>query len=464
MTDPRAALPAVTTLLDDDAVAAAVAAHGHARTVAALRAALAEARAAVVTGDGDTADGDGEPAAPTSETVIAAALARLTDQDRRRLQPVINATGVLLHTNLGRAPLSGTAVQAIAGAAGPTNLELDLAQGERGGRGAVAHAALTRLTGADAALAVNNGAAALVLALTVLGHGREVVISRGELVEIGGSFRLPDIMASAGCHLREVGTTNRTRIDDYRAAIGPETGALLRVHPSNFRIDGFTARPTTSELSQLARQAGVAFIEDIGSGLLVRSKVARDEPVASQVVADGADLVIFSGDKLLGGPQAGILVGDAELVERCRRHPLARALRLDKLRMAALEATLASYERDALEELPAWALASVPVEELQSRAERLADRAAGIAAVATEAVLGGGSTPGNRLASVGLAVDGDAEQLAAALRRGDPPVVGRIVEDRLVLDLRSVPESQDEQLMAALAAAQGSAGARDATS
>lgn len=262
MTDPRAALPAVTTLLDDDAVAAAVATHGHARTVAALRAALAEARAAVVTGDGDTADGDGEPAAPTSETVIAAALARLTDQDRRRLQPVINATGVLLHTNLGRAPLSGAAVQALAGASGPTNLELDLAQGERGGRGAVAHAALTRLTGADAALAVNNGAAALVLALTVLGHGREVVISRGELVEIGGSFRLPDIMASAGCHLREVGTTNRTRIDDYRAAIGPETGALLRVHPSNFRIDGFTARPTTSELSQLARQAGVAFVEE----------------------------------------------------------------------------------------------------------------------------------------------------------------------------------------------------------
>jgi len=462
MTDPRAAIPAVTTLLDDDAVAAAVAQHGHARTVAALRAALAEARAAVVAGDGDTADGN-QPVTPTAQTVIAAALARLTDQDRRRLQPVINATGVLLHTNLGRAPLSDAAVQAIVDAAGPTNLELDLAQGERGGRGAVAHAALARLTGAHGALAVNNGAAALVLALTVLGHGREVVISRGELVEIGGSFRLPDIMASAGCHLREVGTTNRTRIDDYRAAIGPETGALLRVHPSNFRIDGFTARPTTSELSHVARQAGVPFIEDIGSGLLVRSEVAHDEPVASQVVADGADLVIFSGDKLLGGPQAGILVGDAELVERCRRHPLARALRLDKLRMAALEATLASYERDVLEELPAWAMASVPVEELQARAERLADPAAGIAVVATEAVLGGGSTPGNRLASVGLAVDGDAEQLAAALRGGDPPVVGRIVEDRLVLDLRSVPASQDEHLAAAITVARGSATARDAT-
>lgn len=445
MTDPRAALPAVTTLLDDPAVADAVATHGHARTVAALRAAIDAAREVASHGE----------SIPPAAGIVAEALSRLAGQERRRLRPVINATGVLLHTNLGRAPLSPAAVAAIADAAGPTNLELDLDRGDRGGRGAVVHDALARLTGAPAALVVNNGAAALVLALTVLGQDREVVISRGELVEIGGSFRLPDIMASAGCRLREVGTTNRTRLEDYRDAIGPDTGALLRVHPSNFRIDGFTARPSTSALAELARTHHLPLIEDIGSGLLRRSDAAPDEPVASEVVQAGADVVIFSGDKLLGGPQAGILAGDAGVIERCRRHPLARALRLDKLRMAALEATLASYERDAAHELPVWAAAHVPREQLCRRADDLAARIGHAEVVDTQAVLGGGSTPGNRLASVGVRLPGDADALAAALRQGDPPVVGRIVDDRVVLDLRSVPTERDADLAAAVAAALG---------
>jgi L-seryl-tRNA(Ser) seleniumtransferase len=439
VTDARARLPGVSTLLEVPEVVAAVRTDGHDTVVGALRTVLDEARATVGAG--------GEP--PSPDELVVAALARVARQRARRLRPVLNATGVLLHTNRGRAPLSAGALDAIAAAAGPTNLELDLDEGVRGGRGQVVHDALSRLTGAPAALVVNNGAAALVLALTVLGAGREVVISRGELVEIGGSFRLPDIMVSAGCRLREVGTTNRTRLEDYRDAIGDDTGAVLRVHPSNFRIEGFTARPTTAELAGLARHHDLPLLEDIGSGLLTAAPAAPGEPVAAQVLADGADVVVFSGDKLLGGPQAGVLAGDAALVDRFRRHPLARAFRVDKLRLAALEATLDSYERGAHEELPIWALAAETPEVLRERAERLA-AASGGTVIATEAAIGGGSAPGTHLPSCGVALPGDPEDLARRLRSGDPPVVARIVDDQVVVDLRSVPASQDAALGEAL--------------
>ena len=442
MSDPRAQLPGVSALLEVDEVAEVVRSDGHRVVADAVRGVLERARAMVGEG-GDV---------PSTDQLVAEALARVAQQRNRRLRPVVNATGVLLHTNLGRAPLSATAIEAVVAAAGPTNLELDLATGERGGRGQVAHDALARLTGAPAALAVNNGAAALVLALTVFGAGREVLISRGEMVEIGGSFRLPEIMATAGCVLREVGTTNRTRVDDYRQAIVETTGALLRVHPSNYRIEGFTQRPTTVELAELAGAHGVAFIEDIGSGLLDGWPAGPEEPVAAQVLKDGAGLVVFSGDKLLGGPQAGILAGDAELVERCRRHPLARALRLDKLRLAALEATLAEYERGTREELPVWAMEVQDLEGLRERAEELA-AATGGEVVPTEAVLGGGAAPGSRLASWGVVLAGDAEGLARRLRTGSPPVVARIVDDQVIVDLRSVPVELDEQLTAAVQAA-----------
>lgn len=442
--DPRADLPGLTALLQRPEVTRTAATAGHDRVVDALRQALAEARDAVAAG----------AAAPGPEVIAAEAVAAIERRTNRGLRPVLNATGVLLHTNLGRAPLSAAALAAITAAAGPTNLEVDLADGRRGGRGRVAHDALARLTGAEAALAVNNGAAALVLALHVFGRDREVIISRGELVEIGGSFRLPDIMEAAGCRLREVGTTNRTHLDDYRRAVTAETGAILRVHPSNFRQDGFVHRPSTGEIAEVARTAGVPFIDDIGSGLLRPHPAAADEPVADEAISLGADLVLFSGDKLLGGPQAGIVVGRHDLVERCRRAPLARALRLDKLRLAALEASVAAHERDAREDLPVWAMATADLDGLRSRAERIAAGCDGTP-VETEAVLGGGSTPGGRLPSWGVALPGPADDIAARLRTGDPGVVARILDDRVVVDLRSVPVDQDDVLLSALRTATG---------
>jgi L-seryl-tRNA(Ser) seleniumtransferase len=442
VTDPRAGLPGLTGLLQLPAVVATIRAVGHAPMVEALREVLAEARDAVARGG----------AVPAGDQLAAAAIARVERRSARGLRPVINATGVLLHTNLGRAPLSEAAIEAIAAAAGPTDLEVDLVTGERGGRGAVAQEALARLTGAPAALVVNNGAAALVLALTAIARDREVVISRGELVEIGGSFRLPDIMETAGCRLREIGTTNRTHLEDYRRAIGEDTGAILRVHPSNYRIDGFVHRPGTDEIAEVARAAGMPFLDDIGSGLLRPDPSAPDEPVAADAIAQGADLVIFSGDKLLGGPQAGILVGDEELIARCRRAPLARALRLDKLRMAALEATLAAYDRDAGDELPVWAMARTDPQALRGRADTVVASTGG-RVVATEAVLGGGSAPGGRLPSWGVELPGPPDALALRLRSGDPAVVVRITDDRVVVDLRSVPPDRDEALTHAILAA-----------
>ena len=437
--DPRAGLPSLTALLERTEVAEAIEAHGREPVLDALRDTLAAAR--------DRAAGAG--AVPAAADVVADALDRLAAEDQRSLRPVINATGVILHTNLGRAQLSPGAVDAVVRAAGATNLEVDLASGERGGRAQVVRTSLARLCGAQAALVVNNGAAALVLVLAVLARGREVVISRGELVEIGGSFRLPEILAAAGVVLREIGTTNRTHLGDYREAVHADTGVVLRVHPSNYHVAGFATRPVSRDIADVARRHEVPFVHDVGSGLLREHPAAPEEPTAVRALADGADLVVFSGDKLLGGPQAGAIVGRADLVERCRRDPLARALRLDKLRIAALEATLSSHQRDALDELPTFALASTDPGQLRARARHLAEACQGTA-VQLDAVLGGGSAPDARLPSWGVALPGDAERVAARLRAGSPPVVARIVDDRAVADLRTVPADLDAELGACL--------------
>jgi L-seryl-tRNA(Ser) seleniumtransferase len=451
--DRRGQLPAVTALLDLADVQEAVRRHGHGPVVANIRDVLAGARAAL---DGAVASGPSSSAVPDAATLAALALAALERRMRATLRPVINATGVLLHTNLGRAPLSARAIEHAAAAGGTTNLEIDLDTGRRGGRERAARDALVRLTGAEAALLVNNCAAALMLTLHAHAQGQPVAISRGELVEIGGSFRIPEIVAASGARLMEVGTTNRTHADDYREAVAAGARAILRVHPSNYRVEGFTAQATDAELARIARDAGVPFIHDVGSGMLPGAATfltshlpeLRDEPRVDEA-ARLADLVVFSGDKLLGGPQVGVIVGRADLVEVCARAPFARALRIDKLHLAAMEATLSSHERGELAELPLFAMASVPTGTLQERAAAIAGRCGGTP-VAMEAVLGGGSLPGLSIASYGIALPGDAEVTARRLRTGDPAVIGRIEDARLLLDLRTVPQEHDELLVAAV--------------
>lgn len=445
MTDPRGALPSMTALLRDPAIGERVAAAGRGRVVAALRATLGEAR--TPSASGPVADHD---------DIVTETLATLDAEDRARSTRLLNGTGVVLHTNLGRAPLSEAAVAAMVAAAGASNVEYDLTDGRRGGRGGTASAWLARLCGADDAIAVNNGAGALMLAVAALATGRKVVVSRGELVEIGGSFRLPEILQAAGAVLHEVGTTNRTHVADYERAIEDMTGALLRVHASNYRIEGFVAAPTDLDLAEVAAAAGVPFVYDLGSGLLAPSDhpALRDEPDATSALQADADLVVFSGDKLLGGPQAGVIAGDARLVERCRRHPLARALRVDKARLAALEATLDAYLRDDRSALPAWAQLEAEPRALQLRAKALADTL-DLEVVPTTSVPGGGALPGVTLPSWGLRLPGPPDDLAAAFRRADPPVVGRVDEGAFVLDLRSVPPADDDALHDAVAAVLG---------
>ncbi len=358
------------------------------------------------------------------------------------LQPVLNATGVLVHTNLGRAPLSPAAREALLAAAGTTDVELDLATGRRGRRGAGALGALAAAVPAARGVhVVNNNAAALVLAVTALAQGREVLVSRGELVEIGDGFRLPDLLSSTGARLREVGTTNRTTLRDYADAGGPDTALVIKVHPSNFVVRGFTADVPVAELATL----GLPVLHDIGSGLLQAHPRLPGEPDAASSLRDGAALVTASADKLLGGPQAGLLLGDEDLVRRCRRHPLARALRVDKLTLAALEATLrgpATPVRRALDADPA---------DLAARAVLLAERLreAGIEAMAvpTQSVVGGGGAPGVELASSAVAVPA---ALAEPLRRGADAVLGRVEHDRLLLDVRTVDPNDDDRLAAAV--------------
>ena len=364
------------------------------------------------------------------------------------LRRVINATGVIAHTNLGRAPLAEAAIERVRGVArGYSNLEYDLAAGGRGSRQAHVTEVLRRLTGAEAALVVNNNAAAVLLALAALAEGREVLVSRGELIEIGDGFRIPDVLARSGARLREVGTTNRTRAGDYEAAIGPETAVLLRVHQSNFRVVGFTEQPTVQELADVAHRHGLPLVDDLGSGAMVD---LGDEPTPRASLSAGADLVCFSGDKLLGGPQAGIVVGRAELVERLRRHPLQRALRADKLTLAALEGTL-TLALDSPDEIPVLRMLREPVKKVHARAERLARAVAG-EVEETIARAGGGALPLAELQSFACAVE---ERLAAPLRRGDPPVIGIVRDGRLLLDCRTLTDAEADEVAAAVATARG---------
>jgi L-seryl-tRNA(Ser) seleniumtransferase len=389
---------------------------------------------------------------------------------RPRLRRVLNATGVIVHTNLGRAPLPAAALERLRDVGRSySNLEYDLAGGVRGSRQEHVAAILRRLTGAEAALVVNNNAAAVLLALAALAEGREVLVSRGELIEIGDGFRIPDVLARSGARLVEVGTTNRTRAEDYESAIGPETGLLLRVHQSNFRQVGFTDRPSPAELAAVAARHGLPLVDDLGSGVLrntvlldIEAAVERDgracntvllggEPSARESLVSGADLVCFSGDKLLGGPQAGIVVGRADLVERLRRHPLQRALRADKLSLAALEGTLGLYlEPDrALREVPVLRMVSEPSAAVQARAQRLAELTGGTVEE-TVGRVGGGALPLAELPSFACAVE---ESLAAPLRAGEPPVVGIVRDARCLLDCRTLADEEVDEVAAAVARA-----------
>jgi L-seryl-tRNA(Ser) seleniumtransferase len=425
--DVRRQVPRTDAVLADPAVAAATQRLGRQQVKQAVTAALQRVREGVV--------------APAG--VVADVLATLP-QTATTLRPVLNATGVLLHTNLGRAPLSAAAVEAVSTVAGTTDVELDLATGGRGRRGDGALAALAAAVPAAAGVhVVNNGAAALVLAATALAAGREIVLARGEMVEIGDGFRIPDLLESTGARLREVGTTNRVSRDDYATAIGPRTGFILKVHPSNFRITGFTSAVPIKELTGL----NVPVIVDIGSGLLTPHPVLPEEPDATTALTDGADLVTASGDKLLGGPQAGLLLGSEQLVTTLRRHPLARALRVDKLTLAALEATLRGPATPT-----AQALSADP-HTLHRRATAIATALAACGvdatAVASQATVGGGGAPGVTLDSAAVSLP---ERYATLLRAGIPPVLGHVEHGRCLLDLRSLPADQDATLREAVLA------------
>ena len=364
------------------------------------------------------------------------------------LRRVLNATGVIVHTNLGRAPLAAEALaQVVETARGYSNLELDLRDGVRGSRQDHVAPILRRLTGAEAAIVVNNNAAALLLALAALAEDREVIVSRGELIEIGDGFRIPDVLARSGARLVEVGTTNRTRARDYEEAVGPQTSLLLRVHQSNFRVVGFTELPQLADLAAVARRHGVPLLDDLGSGVLAENGLSQGEPEPSarESLAAGADLVCFSGDKLLGGPQAGIVVGRAELVEKLRRHPLHRAVRADKLTLAALEGTLRVY-LDAPERIPVLRMLGEDVTAVRARAERLAALAGG-SVEETVGRVGGGALPLAELPSFACAVE---ESLAGPLRAGEPPVVGIVRDGRLLLDCRTLADGEVDEVAAAV--------------
>src|SRR5882724_8635277 len=384
-------------------------------------------------------------------------VARLQDELRAARTPhlrrVINATGVIVHTNLGRAPLAEAALDRVREIArGYSNLEYDLAAGGRGSRQDHVADSLRRLTGAEAALVVNNNAAAVLLALAALAEGREVLVSRGELIEIGDGFRIPDVLARSGALLREVGTTNRTRASDYERAIGPETALLLRVHQSNFRLVGFTEQPKLADLVRVARAHGLPLVDDLGSGALFANSnlLLGDEPTARESLEAGADLVCFSGDKLLGGPQAGIIVGRAELVEQLRRHPLQRALRADKLTLAALEATLALYldPELAAREVPVLRMLAEPLDTVRARAQRLASLVGGDVEP-TVGRVGGGALPLTELPSFACSVE---EELAPRLRNAEPPVIGLVRDGRFLLDCRTIADDEVDEVANAVTA------------
>ncbi len=454
-------LPSVDSLLQEPTIQALVDLYSHDAVVDAARETLDRARQGLATG----------VAAPARPELAAQVVTRAKAIWQPTLTPVINATGVIIHTNLGRAPLSRAAMAAmLAAGAGYSNLEFDLASGERGLRQSHLDGMLARLVGAESSMAVNNNAAAVLLALSALAKGKEVIVSRGQAVEIGGRFRIPDVMRQSGCKLVEVGTTNRTRLEDYAEAITPHTGALLHVHTSNFRVVGFTESVEIAEMAGLGRRHGVPVLDDLGSGALLdtaRFDLAH-EPTVQESVAAGASVVCFSGDKLLGGPQAGLIVGNKEMMARLRRHPLSRALRVDKCTIAALQATLLHYVRGQAEvEVPVWRMIAMPLAEIRDRAEGWAAalRSAGVNASVVEgqSTVGGGSLPGEMLPTWLLAVtpqppagsrgkggSAAAGELAARLRRHDPPVVARVDRGLVLLDPRTVGEDEDQAVMDAV--------------
>lgn len=458
-TSPRASLPSVDRLLCREEADALIAAYGRPALADAIRGVLANLRAALGTKD--------TPNDMTETSIMNRVSNRLTEESRPSLRPVFNLTGTVLHTNLGRAALPAEAIEAVAIAArGASNLEYDLAGGRRGDRDAHLEEQLCRLTGAEAATVVNNNAAAVLLVLNSLALRKEVPTSRGELIEIGGSFRMPDIMARSGCRLREVGTTNRTHLSDYEAAIGPKTGLVMKVHTSNYAIEGFTATVPESELARLCHDRGVPFAVDLGSGTLIdlRKFGLPHEPTPAESLASSADVVTFSGDKLLGGPQAGIIVGRASIVKKIKRNPMKRALRVDKMTIAALSAVLNLYaDPDHLvERLPTLRALARPVEEIRKMAERLrVSLAVGLNSLASVEVIncdsqvGSGALPTQRIPSAGLAIrpaterrgSGTAlQRLAAAFRSLPIPVIGRLQEGALILDFRCL---EDEAAFAA---------------
>ncbi len=446
-------LPSVDELLQSVHAQQLVISFSRTLTLKAIRASIALARSAIR----DGAD------CPSAETLLQSAEQRLQQEQQPSLRPVINATGVIINTNLGRSPLSQDALQAMQHVSGGySNLEYDLESGERGSRHRHTATLLCELTGAEAAIVTNNAASAVLLGLSTLALGHEVIISRGQLVEIGGGFRVPDVMRQSGCQLVEVGTTNRTRISDYEAALTERTALLLAVHPSNFLITGFTEATSISALSELANKHNLLVMNDLGSGCLLNSTQygLAHEPTPQESITAGADLVCFSGDKLLGGPQAGILLGKATVIARLAKHPLMRAVRIDKMTLAALEATLRHYQRgEAATHIPIWRMISARPERLASRATRWTSKlqAQGVPARTQrgESTIGGGSLPGETLPTTLVAIDADhspcsLDELAKRLRKRTIPIITRIIRGSLLLDPRTVFEEQDKEVVQAL--------------
>ena len=446
-------LPSVDELLQSPTGQDLVARYSRALAIRAIRTSLAQARNSIRSGT----------SCPPSTALLAAAECQLQEEQQPRLRSVINATGVIINTNLGRAPLSQEALQAVQYVShNYSNLEYELTSGERGSRHSHVAELLRELTDAEAAVVTNNNASAVFLSLSALAAGREVIISRGQLVEIGGGFRVPDVMRQSGCHLVEVGTTNRTRIRDYEEALSERTALFLSVHPSNFLITGFTASAPVSALAELAHKHELLVMEDLGSGCLLNSEHygLAHEPTPQESIAAGADVVCFSGDKLLGGPQAGIIVGKAEIIARVARHPLMRAVRIDKMTLAALEATLRHYQRGQAEtHIPVWRMISAHPEKIASRAVRwvscLQSNGFVVCTQSGESTIGGGSLPGETLPTTLLALDAahvplSLDDLARRLRMRQTPIITRISRDTLLLDPRTVFEEQDDEVVHAL--------------
>jgi len=476
MTDTLRGLPSVEQLLQTHRAAELIAIYGRSQTLETIREELSSIRAQLMQAQelrlqhpAQTVEkvGDGEKTKPSGRKLAAermAILDRVSEQLEQRMRPsllpVINATGVVLHTNLGRSPLSRAAIQAIQSTAqGYNNLEFDLGRGARGSRLVHAEALLQRLTGAEAALVVNNNAAALLLSLTALARRKRVIIARSQLIEIGGGFRIPEVMSQSGAKLVEVGTTNRVHVRDYEEALQESNGLVMRAHHSNFRIIGFTTEPSLAELVQVGHRHQVVVLDDLGSGVLLDT--ARfgllHEPTVQESLATGADLVCFSGDKLLGGPQAGIILGRGDLVAKIKKHPLARALRADKLCLAGLSATLLHYLKDEAErEIPIWQMISCPPAHIRARANRWSEIIGTGTVIEGKSTIGGGSLPEETLPTFLLALEGmQPNRFLARLRASSPPIIARVEAERVVLDPRTVLPEEEGALLVGLKNALG---------